>query len=72
MENSIPFTTRFITMSKGKADHPQRGKLSFQGLFFCLHRMRDIEKNNKDHPEKVFELMGFSGFETISSVKQNG
>lgn len=45
---------------------PDGGRV-LPSIFTMIDRMRDIEKNNKDHPEKVFELMGFSGFETISS-----
>ncbi len=58
-----------VTISRrdiGGIPLPNGGRV-LPSIFTMIDRMRDIEKDNKEHPEKVFELMGFSGFETISA-----
>ena len=58
-----------VTISRrdiGGIPLPNGGRV-LPSIFTMIDRMRDIEKDNQEHPEKVFELMGFGGFETISA-----
>ena len=45
---------------------PDGGRV-LPSIFTLIDKMHAIEKDNKENPEKVFELMGAGGYEIIES-----